>query len=277
MAKDRRPLGGRCSVGGGAPGQPFDVGGAAYDRFMGRYSRPLATVFADFAGVGAGQRVLDVGCGPGALTAELVPRVGAESVSAVDPSPSFVEACAARHPRVDVRVGGGEQLAFADATFDRVLAQLVLHFVTDGEQVAREFRRVLRPGGVAAACVWDLDEGMELLRRFYDAARAVRSDAPDERHLRFGGRGEIAELLDAEGFEEVAEDELLVSSTYPDFDELWDSLLGGAGPVGAYCASLDDSDRAALRAELFTRLGEPSGGFSLRATAFAARGRRPVA
>lgn len=255
---------------------PFDVDGAAYDRFMGRYSRPLAAVFADFAGVEAGLRVLDVGCGPGALTSELVRRVGAASVSAVDPSASFVEACAARHPGVDVRLGGGEQLAFDDASFDRVLAQLVLHFVSDGEQVAREFRRVLVPGGVAAACVWDLDEGMELLRSFYDAARAARPDAPDERNLRFGRRGEIADLLDAEGFVEVVEDELVVSSEYADFDELWSGLRGGAGPVGAYVASLDDGGRAALWNELFTRLGEPTGRFSLRAKAFAARGRRPA-
>lgn len=259
-------------MGGAAEQEPFDVDGVAYDRFMGRYSRALAAAFADFADVGPGQRVLDVGCGPGALTSELVARVGPASVSALDPSASFVDACADRHPGVDVRLGGGEDLSFVDASFDRVLAQLVLHFVDDGEQVAREFRRVLRPTGVAAACVWDLQDGMELLRTFYDAASAVRADAPDERDLRFGRRGEIAELLSAEGFVDIAEGELVVSAVYADFDELWGSVLGGAGPVGAYCVSLGETERSALRDELFNRLDEPSGAFTLQATAFAARG-----
>ena len=254
----------------------FDMDGAVYDRFMGRYSRPLASHFADFVGLQPGHRSLDVGCGPGALTAELVERVGAAAVSAVDPSPSFVAACRQRHPGVDVRQGGGEDLDFPDAVFDRVMAQLVLHFVDDGEQVAREFQRVLRPAGVAAACVWDLGEGMELLRAFYDAAAAVRQDAPDERHLRFGRPGEIAELLDGAGFGDVREATLTVDSEYPDFDELWASMLGGAGPVGAYCTRLDDEHRAALHDQLHARLGAPTGHFTLQATAFAARGAREL-
>ena len=252
----------------------FDADGADYDRFMGRYSRRLAGRFADFVGLQSGNRVLDVGCGPGALTTELIERVGAADVSAVDPSPSFVAACRERHPGVDVRTGGGEALDFLDSTFDRVMAQLVLHFVDDGEQVAREFQRVLLPAGVAAACVWDLGQGMQLLRAFYDAAAVVRPDAPDERHLRFGRPGEIAELLDGVGFEDVQEAALTVESEYTDFGELWASILGGAGPVGAYCVSLRDADRTALHDELHARLGAPSGDFTLQATAIAARGTR---
>lgn len=243
---------------------------------MGRYSRALAPGFADFARIAPDQRVLDVGCGPGALTTELVARVGPELVSAVDPSPSFVEACADRHPAVDVRRASGERTSFPDMTFDRVLAQLVLHFVADGEQVAREFRRLLRPGGVAAACVWDFDRGMELLRAFWDAALAVRTDAPDEaRTLRFGRPGEIADVLVDAGFVDVAEAELDVSSEYADFDELWEGLLGGVGPAGTYCVSLEAAAQQALRDELFTRIGRPDGSFTLRAKARAARGARP--
>lgn len=254
----------------------FDVEGSAYDRFMGRYSRPLAATFADFAGVASGQRVLDVGCGPGALTAELLNRVDVGSVSAIDPSPPFVEACSARHPGVDVRLGSGERIAFADATFDRVLAQLVMHFVTDGEQVAREFGRVLVPGGVAAANVWDFAEGMEMLRLFWDAALAVRPDAPDEaRTLRFGRAGEIAEVFADAGLVDVVEAELEVASEYADFDELWRGLLGGVGPAGAYCVGLPATDQQAVRDELYARLSEPTGAFTLRAKARAARGTRP--
>src|SRR5437870_2454589 len=148
----------------------FRVAGSAYDCFMGRYSRPLAVTFADAAGVAAGQHVLDVGCGPGALTEELVRRVGASAVAAVDPSEPFVEECARRNPGVEVRQGTAEVLPFADGAFDRALAQLVLHFVSDPAAAAGELRRVLRPGGSAAACVWDFAEGMQMLRLFWDAA-----------------------------------------------------------------------------------------------------------
>ena len=108
----------------------FDVSADAYLRFMGQYSEPLAVQFADLAGVRAGQRLLDVGCGPGALTAELVRRVGPDAVSAVEPSASFAAAAGERLPGVDVRRSAAEQLPFPDDVFDAALAQLVVHFMT---------------------------------------------------------------------------------------------------------------------------------------------------
>jgi ubiquinone/menaquinone biosynthesis C-methylase UbiE len=133
----------------------FDVSPGAYLQFMGRYSEPLAARFADLAGVRRGQRVLDVGCGPGALTAELVNRAGAESVSAVEPSASFAAAVRERLPGVDVRQSAAEQMPFPDGMFGITLAQLVVHFMADPVQGLREMRRVTRPGGTVAACVWD--------------------------------------------------------------------------------------------------------------------------
>src|SRR5579862_2262312 len=103
----------------------------SYDRFMGRYSRLLAPLFADFAGVEPGQRVLDVGCGPGALVAELVQRLGSDSVDAVDPSPEFVAAARERFPGIEIEVASAEQLPFAAGSFDAALAQLVVHFMLD--------------------------------------------------------------------------------------------------------------------------------------------------
>lgn len=254
----------------------FQASGEAYDAFMGRYSRPLADLFADGADLADGLVALDIGCGPGALTGALVRRLGPEAVSACDPSPPFVSECAARNPGVDVRPGQAESLPFEDASFDRALAQLVLHFVGDPAQAAREFRRVLRPGGLATACVWDFDQGMEMLRLFWDAALAIDSQAPDEaRTLRFGREGEIAQLLETAGFENVTETTLRVASTYPDFDELWSGLNAGIGPAGSYCVALPEDRRAALRAELFSRLGSPSGTFSLSALARCASGRAP--
>ena len=133
----------------------FDVAAEAYDRFMGRYSRLLSPQLADLAGVQGGQRALDVGCGPGALTAELVARLGAASVAAVDPSQSFVAAIRTRFPGVDVHEAPAERLPFADGGFDAALAQLVVHFMSDPVAGLTEMARVVRRDGVVAACVWD--------------------------------------------------------------------------------------------------------------------------
>lgn len=256
--------------------ESFLVSGDDYDRFMGRYSRLLATALADEVGVAAGHVALDVGCGPGALTGVLVDRLGPDRVHAFDPSPPFVAECARRHPGVDVRVGRAEAIPYVDERFDRVLAQLVFHFVAEPGQAVEEFRRVLRPGGVVAACVWDFSEGMQMLRHFWDAALDVDPAAPDEaRTLRFGGPGEIAELLETAGFDEVTETTLQVNSTYVEFDELWSGFLAGIGPAGAHCVALPDQDRMAVRDGFFRRVGSPSGSFTLSATARCTAGSSP--
>lgn len=254
----------------------FAVAGRTYDAFMGRYSTALAEPFADAAGVTAGDTALDVGCGPGALTGVLVSRLGPGAVLACDPSPPFVEACAARHPGVVVRPGRAEALPFEDGVVDHALAQLVLHFVSEPERAATEMARVVRPRGRVAACVWDFADGMEMLRRFWDAALTLDPDAPDEaRTLRFGQPGEIADLFASVGLEDVEESTLRVASTYAGFDELWDGFLAGVGPAGAYCLSLPDAHRARLRAVLFAGCGSPDGPFTLGAVARAAVARVP--
>ena len=252
----------------------FLVSGEAYDRFMGRYSRPLARLFADTAGVTQGDRVLDAGCGPGALTAELAARLGPDAVAAFDPSPPFVGECASRNPGVDVRLGRCESIPFASDEFDVVLAQLVLHFVSDAAAAAREMQRVARPGGAIAACVWDFAREMRMLRLFWDAAVELDPAAPDEaRTLRFGREGEIVELFAAAGLRDLVESTLTVESTYAGFAELWDGFLAGIGPAGAYCASLPDDRRELLRDGLYRRLGSPADGFTLTATARCVVGR----
>ncbi len=263
---------------GTVAGEPFGAGsfhasGEAYDAFMGRYSRALAPAFADAAGVAAGQRALDVGCGPGALTGVLVERLGADHVAACDPSPPFVDACATRYPGVRVSIGRAEELDHDTGSFDVALAQLVLHFVQDPESAAAELRRVVRPGGRVAVCVWDFEEGMQMLRAFWDAALAVDPHAPDELHtLRFGRSGELSALLTGAGLDAVAEVPLRVGSTYAGYDELWQSLLAGIGPAGSWCVGLPDDQRARLHDALFERLGSPPGSFTLAAVARAAVG-----
>jgi SAM-dependent methyltransferase len=250
----------------------FDVSGDAYDNFMGRYSRGLAPVFADYAGIRSGTAV-DVGCGSGILTVELASRLGAESVAAADPSP-LVEACAERVPGADVREAPAEALPWPDGSFDAALAQLVLHFLDDPVAGLVEMGRVTRPGGTVAACTWNFDE-MLLLRTFWQAARSVVPSAPAER-LEMSSLEAFGELADRAGLEDVDAAPLDVSAEYQSFDELWSSYQRGVGPAGDFCASLDPEVRDALRGEYFRRLGEPAGSITLGAQAWALRGRVPT-
>ncbi len=252
----------------------FDTSGAAYDAFMGRYSKPLAERFADFAGVASGLTALDVGCGPGALTRVLADRLGAESVVACDPSARFVDDCIGACPGVEVRLGRAEAIPYDDASVDLGLSQLVLHFVSDAGAAVSELRRVVRPGGTIAACVWDFEQEMEMLRHFWDAALTIDPSAPDEaRVLQFGRAGEISALFVESGLERVAERELEVRVGYRGFDELWNGFLAGIGPAGSYCVALDEPRRDELRQDFFRRCGSPEGPFELSATARSARGR----
>jgi len=248
----------------------FAVGADAYDRFMGRYSVPLAPLFADFAGVRPRRRVLDVGCGPGALTAELVRRVGADAVAAVDPSPTFVEAARARAPGVDVRAAAAEELPFADDGFDLTLAQLVVHFMADPVAGLREMRRVTREGGTVAACVWDHGGGTGPLSRFWDAAREADPDVADESELAGATHGDLERLAHAAGLGDVEERAIAVDVAHETFDEWWEPFTLGVGPAGAYVALLEPDARDALRERCRALLPVPP--FVVTARVWAVRG-----
>jgi SAM-dependent methyltransferase len=248
----------------------FAVGADAYDRFMGRYSVPLAPPFADFAGATAGQRVLDVGCGPGALTVELVARLGAESVSAVDPSESFVDAARERNPGVDVQLAAAETLPFPSGTFDGALAQLVVHFMADPLAGLGEMARVTLPQGVVAACVWDHAGGKGPLSPFWEAARSLDHEVFDESKLAGARKGHIAELLREAGLNDVEDTVLTVHVEHPSFEDWWEPFTLGVGPAGAYAAGLDADRQAELRERCREVLPPPP--FVLAASAWAARG-----
>ena len=225
----------------------FQVDGAAYDRFMGRYSRLLAPQLADFAGVAAGQRVLDVGSGPGALTAELVARVGASAVVAVDPSEPFVDALRERLPDVEAAQASAEALPFGDGTFDAALAQLVVHFMSDPVAGLREMARVTRPGGVVAACVWDHAGERSPVAVFWRAARELDSGTRDESDLAGAREGALAELLREAGLQRVTESEIGAPFAPASFEEWWEPFTLGVGPAGQYLDGLGEEARAALR------------------------------
>ena len=249
----------------------FAVGADQYDRFMGRYSVPLAPAFADFAGVAAGQRVVDVGCGPGALTLELVGRLGADAVSAVDPSESSVAAARERHPGVEVHRAAAEELPFADGEFDAALAQLVVHFMADPVAGLREMARVTSAGGVVAACVWDHAGGRGPLSVFWDAARELDPDVDDESRLAGARQGHLVELFESAGLADVEQGDLVVDVEHPTFDEWWEPFTFGVGPAGALVARLDPEKQAQLRD--LCREMHPDAPFVVSAHVWAARGR----
>ena len=249
----------------------FDVSADAYLRFMGRYSEPLAAQFAGLAGICPGQRVLDVGCGPGALTAELASRVGPGAVSAVDPSASFAAAVRERLPGVDIQTSAAEQLPFPEGTFDAALAQLVVHFMTDPVAGLHEMGRVTRPGGVISACVWDHAGGRGPLSVFWQAVRQLDPAATDESDLAGAREGHLATLFTQAGLNGTRVTTLTVQAGYASVADWWEPYTLGVGPAGAYVASLTPDRRAALREQCRQLL--PSGPFEISATAWAAVGR----
>jgi SAM-dependent methyltransferase len=247
----------------------FEVGATSYGRFMGRYAEPLAAEFLAFAGVEPGQRVLDVGCGPGALTSLLLTRLGAGHVSAVDPSPPFVAAAAARCHGADVRRAVAEHLPFPDDAFDAALAQLVVHFMRDPVAGLREMGRVVRPGGTVAACVWDLAGGTAPLSTFWAAVRELDPHAQDESHLPGTREGHLKELCGEAGLAVVEDAALTVTVAYESFTAWWEPYTLGVGPAGDYVARLEEKQRARLRALCAELLPDPP--FEVDATAWAVR------
>jgi SAM-dependent methyltransferase len=252
------------------PTVTFAIGADAYDRFMGRYSTPLAPVFAEFAAVINGWRVLDVGCGPGALTAELVGRLGPAAVSAVDPSDAFVKAARERSYPVEVRQATAEQLPFEDRAFDATLAQLVVHFMNDPVVGLREMARVTRERGVVAACVWDHDGGGGPLSLFWDAAHEVDPDVVGEARLAGAREGHLAQLFREAGLHAIEDAALSITVEHLTFEDWWEPYTLGVGPAGVYVAGLDVTRRDQLRETCRAML--PTAPFAVTARAWGARG-----
>jgi SAM-dependent methyltransferase len=255
-------------------GVGFEVSTDAYGQFMGRFSAPLAHAFIDFVGIEAGQTALDVGCGTGALTAPLVERLGVAHVSAVDPSSAFVSALRTSHPDWNVQRGAAESLPLGDRQFDRTLAQLVVHFMTDPVQGLREMARVTRPGGVVAACVWDNAGEAGPLAAFWRAARQLDSTVRDESGLPGVRQGHLESLFADAGMPVVRSTVLRVSVPYSTFDDWWTPYTLGVGPAGEYVASLDDAARSRLREEC--RAATPPPPFTVDAAAWAVCSTRPA-
>jgi SAM-dependent methyltransferase len=217
-----------------------------------------------------GHRALDVGCGPGALTTELVRRLGATAVTAVDPSEQFAAAAKERHPGVDVRVAAAEVLPFADGEFDAALAQLVVHFLDDPVRGLAEMARVTREGGVVAACVWDHARGRTPLAPFWDAVHELDPKEAGESGLAGGHEGHLTELFMKAGLRDVEETALPVTVEHATFEDWWEPFPLGVGPAGVYVTSLEPERQTALRKRCNEALGP--GPFTIESRAWSARG-----
>jgi SAM-dependent methyltransferase len=259
--------------------ETFRAPADAYDRHVGRYGPQLASALIEFAGVEPNVRALDVGCGPGALAAALVERLGVANVCGAEPSEPFAEACRARLPGIEVVVAAAESLPFPDAAFDAVLSQLVVNFLSDAQGGVREMARVTRAGGVLASCVWDYAGEMRMLRAFWDAAREVdanRAAVADEGVvMRWCREGELGEFWRSAGLHDVRFGSLMVRAAYADFEDLWAPFTTGIAPSGAFVKSLDERARAALHDAYRRRLAVGDRPFELDARAWAVTGTVP--
>jgi ubiquinone/menaquinone biosynthesis C-methylase UbiE len=254
---------------------------AGYERYMGRWSRLLAREYVAFAGVRDGDRVLDVGTGTGSLASAIETHRPSSKITGIDPSEGFIAYARknAISSRAQYEVGDAQALKFKDASFDDTMALLVMNFIPDHGKAIAEMRRVTRPQGVVSACVWDYNEGMEMLRFFWDEVVALdpASEPKDERHMKLSHRGQLADLWNKAGLVSVQEKPVTIDQAYASFDDYWSPFTKGAGPGGAYVVSLSHDRRAQLEARMRKRLlgGRGDGPFVLKARAWCVRGEVP--
>jgi ubiquinone/menaquinone biosynthesis C-methylase UbiE len=253
---------------------------SGYDQLMGRWSRKLAPRFVEFAGVADGERILDVGCGTGSLTFELARHAGLKEIQAIDFSRVFVAAAKSRNAdaRVVIQQADATALPFEDRSFDRAMALLVLHFVPEAAKAIAEMCRVVRPGGVVAAVVWDHLGGMTGMRMVLDTVAAL-SEAGRQLRSKYVFQpmtqpGEMRQAFIEQGLEQVEQDQLLLRMDYENFDEFWAPFSAGEGSIGKFVGTLgrDELGRVTAAVRDAYEAGRPDGPRSFASLAWACRG-----
>ena len=251
----------------------FEAAAETYDVHVGRYAPALGRAHVRLLDLRKGKDVLEVGCGPGALTEVLAKTVGGSHVCAVEPSEAFADACRRRVPEADIRAGTAEELPDFDREFAAATSQVVLNFMSDADAGVAAMRGAVGGGGVVASVVWDYRAGMRMLRAFWDAALELDRYAPDEgRTMAHCTQAGLRVLWGRAGLGRIETGELDVTARYADFEDFWAPFTTGIAPSGAYCASLESDHREALRHLVFKHLGSPDGPFELEARAWYVRG-----
>jgi SAM-dependent methyltransferase len=255
--------------------------GAAYEPYVGRWSRLVAKEFLSWLAVPPGKRWLDVGCGTGALSAMTLAMASPAQVDAVDRSEGYV-GYAREHvkdPRVRFEVADAQALPSPSGSYDAAVSGLMLNFVPDPARAVAEMARVARSGAAVAAYVWDYAGRMELMRHFWDAAGALdpaARDLDEGRRFPLCHPEALAALFGGAALAAVETRAIEVPTVFRDFDDYWTPFLGGQGPAPGYAMSLDEGRRAALRERLRGALpAGPDGAIRLVARAWAVRGTKP--
>ena len=256
--------------------------GDGYEAQMGRWSRRLAPLFIEFAGVAAG-RVLDVGCGTGSLTIALVKDPRIDAVQGIDFSSAYVEHASQRcpNPRVGFQVGDACALPFADASFDHALSSLALQFVPDADRAVREMRRVTRSGGIVAASTWDTRGGLIIWRMFFDTAAVIDPDANKRRAIAcarpMSQATGLKQAWQDAGLLDVVQDSLTIRMDFASFVDFWAPFEGRDGPYAEYLGTLSTEAKSKFRGLLQAAYldGASDGPRSYAATAWAVRGKAP--
>lgn len=265
---------------GSDPRNDHWTGASAYELFMGRWSRELARSLVLWLDVPPERHWLEAGCGTGALTSRILELRSPASVVATEPSEPFLAHARASlpDPRVRFAVAGAGQLPARPGGYDVVVSSLVLNFLPDPAAALAEMRNLAASGGTVGACVWDYADGMQFLRRFWDAAAELD---PAVRQFDEGDRFPICSATGLEtafrqaGFSGVEVDAIEIPTRFRDFDDYWRPFVGGPGPAPGYVSSLSPERRRALAARLEETLPrQEDGSIHLTARAWAARARR---
>jgi ubiquinone/menaquinone biosynthesis C-methylase UbiE len=259
------------------------VDAAQYEQMMGRWSRDLAALFIEFAGVRDGESVLDVGCGTGSLTYALLDAARGLRLTGIDQAPVFLDAARAKPKAASVRFKQGDATAlpFEDASFDRALSLLVLHFVPESQRALAEMRRVVKPGGTVGAAVWDGGGGYLAQRLFWDTAACLVPSGEEGRKRAcsrpLARKGEMRAAFIECGFSDVLDTTLTIRMNYAGFADYWGPIAAGEGPLGAFFQKLEVKERATVERGVRSAFegGAPDGPRSFIASAWACAGRVP--
>lgn len=251
--------------------------GAAYERYMGKWSQLAGETFLDWLAPESGLRWLDVGCGNGAFTEMLVERYAPVAVHGVDPSEeqlAFARARLASHV-AQFHEGDAMALPFSDDTFDAAVMPLVIFFVPDPSRGVAEMARVVCPGGTVAAYAWDMAGGGFPYAALQAEIRELGVAIPGAPSPGASRMDVMRELWSGAGLEAIETREIAVHRTFADFDDYWTTILGGAS-VGPALAAMSPEELAALKARMRSRLpADAAGRIPCGALANAIKGRVP--